>query len=420
MVMRFPLIVLAVVAFAAAAPPRLTAAPATGPATRPAWTSVAFADPGPATRVVFVCEASGSMRSKFASLKEELAKAVNALGPDQSFDLIFLHDEEPLALDGRSPVPASDENKRRAARFLDDATMTGTSDPIAGLRLAFRQRPDVVYLLADGDFPNNQAVMESVRRLNRAARARVNTVAFINDKDTDTDFNVLLKSVARENGGSFRTVDQDWLVEPRRSQAQGLLYGEIPPVAVRRPVGAKTRPATGPVLPDLARFASIVIVCDPSLGAGLPAARQAVERAVLGLRPEQSFGIVFLREKSPDAMSETRLFLANDTRKAQAVRFVREEPAAEGEVDSAPGVTIALGLRPEAIVLVSNAWFPHPDYALGLIADSKLVRDAALHFVEIVSDEDSFVTPEQYDPLCEATKRVGGTFRRVDVGSSAP
>src|SRR5262249_25272999 len=52
-----------------------------------------------ATSLVFVCDASGSMVQKFASVKEQLNRAIGDLDVQQSFTFIFLQ-EKPLAFSG--------------------------------------------------------------------------------------------------------------------------------------------------------------------------------------------------------------------------------------------------------------------------------------------------------------------------------
>jgi hypothetical protein len=116
-----------------------------------------------------------------------------------------------VTLSKPGPLPATDRNKRAFGKFLEDVTTTGTSDPLPGIRLAMKQKPDVIYLLTDGDFPNNNAVLEEVRKLNADKKVKINTIAFVNDKDTDVDFVELLAKIAKESGGTFRKVAENEL-----------------------------------------------------------------------------------------------------------------------------------------------------------------------------------------------------------------
>ena len=79
------------------------------------------------------------------------------------------------------------------------------------LKAAFDTDPQVVYLLTDGDFPDNAGVLRTVRDLNRFRpvdkKVKISAVAFVNDGEAW--FVVLLKTVSRETGGIFRCVRSD-------------------------------------------------------------------------------------------------------------------------------------------------------------------------------------------------------------------
>ena len=105
------------------------------------------------------------------------------------------------------PWCADAEGKRAADRFIDEIETTSTSDPIPALRIAFNQAPDLMFLLTDGDFPDNRAVLLAVRKLNPRGTVKVNTIALTDEKDPDTEFLQLLEKIAKENGGVFKHVD---------------------------------------------------------------------------------------------------------------------------------------------------------------------------------------------------------------------
>ena len=84
-----------------------------------------------------------------------------------------------------------------------------------GVTVAFQRQPDLIYILTDGDFPDNAAFEKKVKELNKPGpngkKIKVNTIAFVNDKDTDTAFLSMLERVANENGGVFRHVAENEL-----------------------------------------------------------------------------------------------------------------------------------------------------------------------------------------------------------------
>ena len=162
----------------------------------------------PARSVAFLCDASGSMLAKFASLRLELSRAVQSLKPSQSFAITFFGDKQYQSLNPQLLI-ANPENKVRALNFLEDVVARGPTEPLPALELAFKQKPQLIFLLTDGDFPDNDAVLSRIRQLNRDRAVKINTIAFVNEGDTDTEFIHLLKQIADENGGTYRHVTQD-------------------------------------------------------------------------------------------------------------------------------------------------------------------------------------------------------------------
>jgi hypothetical protein len=160
--------------------------------------------------VAFLCDASGSMLTKFAALRRELDDAVVRLRPVQSFAITFFGDNRANSLSPQL-LMATPANKVRATNFLENVTPRGITDPLPALELAFKQKPELIFLLTDGDFPDNQVVLNRIRQLNRDKAVKINTIAFVGQGDTDTAFISLLQQIARENGGTFKHVTQDQL-----------------------------------------------------------------------------------------------------------------------------------------------------------------------------------------------------------------
>ncbi len=172
-----------------------------------------FGDGGNARVITFVCDASGSMLSKMDALKVEMSKVVHQLKPIQSFNVIFFQQGDPKSLDRSSVVTANPENKRKFDEFVKNINTAGDTNPIPGLEIAFKQKPQLVYLLTDGEFPDNKAVIAKIAELNKDKRIKVNTIAFTNSEDKknkiDTAFKKVLQQIASENGGTFRDVNAD-------------------------------------------------------------------------------------------------------------------------------------------------------------------------------------------------------------------
>lgn len=163
-----------------------------------------FGHGGNAHKIAFVCDASGSMLNKFSTLRRELTNTIQGLKPIQSFNLIFFQEQSRSALSDAGLIMATPENKLKATNYLEDkVTPRGETNPIPGIELAFQQKPDLIYLLTDGDFPDNKAVLKRIQELNRTAKIKINTIAFVGEGDNDTEFKAILQQIAKESGGNY-------------------------------------------------------------------------------------------------------------------------------------------------------------------------------------------------------------------------
>lgn len=170
-----------------------------------------FGNGGNARKIAFVCDASGSMLNKFSTLRRELSKTVEGLRPIQSFNIIFFQEQSCNAM-ADTLVMATPENKVKAEGFLEDkVTPKGETNPIPALEKAFQSKPQLIYLLTDGDFPDNDAVLKRIRELERTFKVKINTIAFVSDADTDTAFMKLLDTIAKETGGVYKHVAENEL-----------------------------------------------------------------------------------------------------------------------------------------------------------------------------------------------------------------
>jgi hypothetical protein len=172
--------------------------------------AVAFGTTGNAFKITYVCDASGSMLSKMPQLKDELNKAVSALEPVQAFNVIFFSDPDvhPEVLADHL-LMANPDNKVKFNTFIQTVNASGSTDPIPGLEVAFSQHPQLIFLLTDGDFPDNDKVLRRVRELNKDKSVRLNTVVFTDPKDADKGVVQLMQTLADEFGGQCRVVSPD-------------------------------------------------------------------------------------------------------------------------------------------------------------------------------------------------------------------
>jgi len=125
---------------------------------RPAATF--FGRAGQGRSVCFICDNSNSHRDgSFHAVLEELARAVDALRPEQSFFVIFASDAayplfHPVAADALQPATA--ENKKKLRAWLGTVEMCRGGQGIHdAVQLAGDLGAEVVYLLSDGELGGN-------------------------------------------------------------------------------------------------------------------------------------------------------------------------------------------------------------------------------------------------------------------------
>lgn len=162
-----------------------------------------------ARSVVYVMDRSGSMVDTFSLLKRELMKAIGTLNDDQQFNLIWFNDSR--RADEWSPRmrQATQDSKSAVFDAIERITAEGQTAPVNAIRQALAYRPDVIFLLSDGDFSEeNETILKMIRQMNRTRRTIVNTILF-NTTGTGEE---ILRRIAEENRGEFKVVTTNDIV----------------------------------------------------------------------------------------------------------------------------------------------------------------------------------------------------------------
>jgi hypothetical protein len=167
---------------------------------------------GNATRIVYLCDCSGSMIGVFGSVKAELKKSINTLVADkrgvQSFNVIFFSDGQPQVLfrDGLGVATAA--NKKLAFEFIDDAVASGGTTPLPAIKAAFASnpRPDLVWVMTDG-FDNVASFDEVVDTFKKnTADGKTHVNCFFFESDPDPKLVEVLTTIANNGHGRLSTV----------------------------------------------------------------------------------------------------------------------------------------------------------------------------------------------------------------------
>jgi len=150
-------------------------------------------------KFVFVIDKSGSMKGdRLDAAKKELFRSVIRLGEKMQYLIIF-YDDQFHTMPARKLIRATRLNKRESLGWVGSVKGDGGTRPLEAMRLALSLRPDAVWLLSDGEFPEDYA--DEIHAANPESRTVIHTIAF-----QSRSGEAVLRRIARENGGQFRFV----------------------------------------------------------------------------------------------------------------------------------------------------------------------------------------------------------------------
>jgi hypothetical protein len=163
--------------------------------------------------IVYLIDRSGSMCDIFDAVKKEISNSVRNLQPVQDFHVIMFADGQSFEKKPMSLTPPTDENKIALLKFLVTVKAEGIANPIKGVNRAFdvlakaNKRPGkIIYLLTDGGFPDNKAVIAAIRARNAKKDVVIHT--FLYGKKSPAAVKVM-DQIAKENGGRYLYIDPD-------------------------------------------------------------------------------------------------------------------------------------------------------------------------------------------------------------------
>ena len=166
---------------------------------------------GEGYKFVYVFDRSGSMggdgAASLKALKAELVASLKNLDTVHQFQIIFYNHRPVLFNPSGTPGKlafATQRNKEEAQRFLDSIEAFGGTDHEAALRMATALKPDVIFLLTDGDEPKlTPRQMEKIERW--AAGIPINIIEFGPGPAPQSEN--FLKELARRSGSQYIYID---------------------------------------------------------------------------------------------------------------------------------------------------------------------------------------------------------------------
>ena len=151
--------------------------------------------------VVYVIDRSGSMTDSINYVKKELKLSISQLDEDSQFHVIFYSSGPPVEMPTRRLVNATERNKQLAFEFVNGVIAQGETDPSKALERAYSSKPEVIYLLTDGEF--DRQIIDLVKRLNTGKKVVVHTIGFLYKTGEE-----ILKKIASDNGGTYKFVSE--------------------------------------------------------------------------------------------------------------------------------------------------------------------------------------------------------------------
>ena len=162
----------------------------------------------------FVVDSSRSMRGgKFDLARREVLRAISAMQPNQRFYvMLFDQNVERMEIEpgtpSQQPAKATDDNKQRLARWIATTKMEPSARPGKAIEAALCLETDVLFLLTDGELPDDLTAAVRAQNLVRTEgqavpqpKVVIHTVGLYSQRGHQ-----LLYQLAQENGGRYRFI----------------------------------------------------------------------------------------------------------------------------------------------------------------------------------------------------------------------
>jgi hypothetical protein len=164
-----------------------------------------------AQKLVFVMDTSGSMAGeRLAAAKRELSKAIMGLRENTMFTVLVFNGNV-FAWQKRL-MPANSASKRLAIAFVDGQQAQSQTSSYNALEMALTFDAEAIFFLTDGapssgKIINPPEIVAAISKLNRAKRESIYTIG-IGVGPPGGLFDLFLSSLAEQNLGEYRRVDQ--------------------------------------------------------------------------------------------------------------------------------------------------------------------------------------------------------------------
>ncbi|MEM6363257.1 MAG: vWA domain-containing protein [Planctomycetota bacterium] len=168
---------------------------------------------GGGNHFVYLVDSSGSMGDAFVSARQALLQSIEMLSEKQRFYVVFF-DAQPDFMrlsdpktDESKSVYATPENKQRLRHWAMRIQMDRGRAPYDPLRFALGLKPDVIFLLSDGEFP--QGIEDLLLEENRVSNlfGETNPVSIVHTISYHSqEGESRMRRIAAKNFGQYRYI----------------------------------------------------------------------------------------------------------------------------------------------------------------------------------------------------------------------
>lgn len=157
-------------------------------------------------RFAYIVDVSGSMSvgGKLEALQKELTQSVNTLLETSELAIVpFSSQAEVLgSANGKATwIDANDRNKKGVTRNIATLRSNGGTNPSPAFVLVFsmKPRPDAIYFMTDGEFP--EQIASEIMALNAEYKIPIHCICFVSDGAAG-----MMKVIAQKSGGTYTFV----------------------------------------------------------------------------------------------------------------------------------------------------------------------------------------------------------------------
>lgn len=155
---------------------------------------------------VFVIDRSASMGAgglgAIGAAAKELAAQLSSLTADQKVQVVA-YNQSSVYFTGRELIPATDENKAKLVKYIEQLGDFGQTEHERGLLAALRLQPDVIFLLTDGGDPHLRPGQVSFLAEQAAGQTSIHCLHFGTGTADAIPADHFLRRLAAETGGSY-------------------------------------------------------------------------------------------------------------------------------------------------------------------------------------------------------------------------